>query len=99
MVMSALVLTDSFYVLDFVGIGLQIFIQTGYPLDLPSGSLGSYCIYEYHMVRHHLWVQAPVSLPLLFFSLFFFPNFLIYVYMFVLFYFVVHGRVLFLFNM
>ncbi|KAL4591411.1 hypothetical protein LXL04_004374 [Taraxacum kok-saghyz] len=27
----------------------QIFIQTGYPLDLPSGSLGSYCIYEYHM--------------------------------------------------
>jgi cellulose synthase/poly-beta-1,6-N-acetylglucosamine synthase-like glycosyltransferase len=28
----------------------QIFIQTGYPLDLPSGSLGSYCIYEYHMV-------------------------------------------------
>ena len=30
---------------------LQIFIQTGYPLDLPSGSLGSYCIYEYHMVH------------------------------------------------
>lgn len=30
--------------------GVQIFIQTGYPLDLPSGSLGSYCIYEYHMV-------------------------------------------------
>lgn len=29
---------------------MQIFIQTGYPLDLPSGSLGSYCIYEYHMV-------------------------------------------------
>uniref|UniRef100_A0A453G351 ceramide glucosyltransferase n=1 Tax=Aegilops tauschii subsp. strangulata TaxID=200361 RepID=A0A453G351_AEGTS len=28
---------------------LRIFIQTGYPLDLPSGSLGSYCIYEYHM--------------------------------------------------
>ncbi|XP_074561759.1 uncharacterized protein LOC141818074, partial [Curcuma longa] len=28
----------------------EIFIQTGYPLDLPSGSLGSYCIYEYHMV-------------------------------------------------
>ncbi|XP_028781099.1 uncharacterized protein LOC114737345 [Neltuma alba] len=27
----------------------KIFIQTGYPLDLPSGSLGSYCIYEYHM--------------------------------------------------
>ncbi|KAM7259301.1 hypothetical protein ACFE04_015042 [Oxalis oulophora] len=27
----------------------SIFIQTGYPLDLPSGSLGSYCIYEYHM--------------------------------------------------
>ncbi|KAI4966988.1 hypothetical protein ZWY2020_034466 [Hordeum vulgare] len=27
----------------------EIFIQTGYPLDLPSGSLGSYCIYEYHM--------------------------------------------------
>ncbi|MQM08478.1 hypothetical protein Taro_041334 [Colocasia esculenta] len=28
----------------------KIFIQTGYPLDLPSGSLRSYCIYEYHMV-------------------------------------------------
>lgn len=28
----------------------QIFIQTGYPLDLPSGTLGSYCIYGYHMV-------------------------------------------------
>uniref|UniRef100_A0A7C9E5I4 ceramide glucosyltransferase n=1 Tax=Opuntia streptacantha TaxID=393608 RepID=A0A7C9E5I4_OPUST len=27
----------------------EIFIQTGYPLDLPSGSLGSYCIYEFHM--------------------------------------------------
>ncbi|KAL6585878.1 hypothetical protein OROMI_002522 [Orobanche minor] len=27
----------------------DIFIETGYPLDLPSGSLGSYCIYEYHM--------------------------------------------------
>ncbi|URE32384.1 Glycosyl transferase family 2 [Musa troglodytarum] len=27
----------------------EIFIQTGYPLDLPSGNLGSYCIYEYHM--------------------------------------------------
>ncbi|KAK4344287.1 hypothetical protein RND71_037381 [Anisodus tanguticus] len=27
----------------------DIFIQTGYPLDLPSGTLGSYCIYEYHM--------------------------------------------------
>ncbi|KAJ8768802.1 hypothetical protein K2173_023706 [Erythroxylum novogranatense] len=27
----------------------EIYIQTGYPLDLPSGSLGSYCIYEYHM--------------------------------------------------
>ncbi|KAF3495161.1 hypothetical protein DY000_02057349 [Brassica cretica] len=27
----------------------EIFIQTGYPLDLPSGTLGSYCIYEYHM--------------------------------------------------
>ncbi|KAF3792308.1 hypothetical protein EJ110_NYTH00450 [Nymphaea thermarum] len=27
----------------------KVFIQTGYPLDLPSGSLGSYCIYEYHM--------------------------------------------------
>ncbi|XP_077217733.1 uncharacterized protein LOC143852224 isoform X2 [Tasmannia lanceolata] len=27
----------------------EIFIQTGYPLDLPSGRLGSYCIYEYHM--------------------------------------------------
>ncbi|PKA59268.1 hypothetical protein AXF42_Ash001362 [Apostasia shenzhenica] len=30
----------------------EIFIQTGYPLDLPSGSLGSYCIYEYHMVPY-----------------------------------------------
>ncbi|KAG5067698.1 hypothetical protein HKD37_01G000068 [Glycine soja] len=29
----------------------KIFIQTGYPLDLPSGSLGSYCIYEYHMMH------------------------------------------------
>ncbi|KOM54188.1 hypothetical protein LR48_Vigan10g008000 [Vigna angularis] len=29
----------------------DIFIQTGYPLDLPSGSLGSYCIYEYHMMH------------------------------------------------
>ncbi|KAL7597921.1 hypothetical protein Lser_V15G25662 [Lactuca serriola] len=27
----------------------EIFIQTGYPLDLPSRSLGSYCIYAYHM--------------------------------------------------
>ncbi|RHN43619.1 putative ceramide glucosyltransferase [Medicago truncatula] len=27
----------------------EIFIQTGYPLDLPSRSLWSYCIYEYHM--------------------------------------------------
>ncbi|OVA08534.1 Ceramide glucosyltransferase [Macleaya cordata] len=27
----------------------DIFIQTGYPLDLPSGTFGSYCIYEYHM--------------------------------------------------
>ncbi|XP_057839155.1 uncharacterized protein LOC131049143 isoform X2 [Cryptomeria japonica] len=27
----------------------EIFIQTGYPFDIPSGSLGSYCIYEYHM--------------------------------------------------
>ncbi|KAF1862300.1 hypothetical protein Lal_00026826 [Lupinus albus] len=32
----------------------EIFIQTGYPLDLPSGSLGSYCIYEYHMVHNYL---------------------------------------------
>jgi len=32
----------------------QIFIQTGYPLDLPSGTLGSYCIYGYHMVWWHL---------------------------------------------
>ncbi|KAJ0091737.1 hypothetical protein Patl1_13337 [Pistacia atlantica] len=30
----------------------EIFIQTGYPLDLPSGSLGSYCIYEYHMCSY-----------------------------------------------
>lgn len=37
----------------FCGYLVQIFIQTGYPLDLPSGSLGSYCIYEYHMV----WFQ------------------------------------------
>ncbi|MBA0657737.1 hypothetical protein Goklo_010006 [Gossypium klotzschianum] len=29
----------------------EIFIQTGYPLDLPSGTLGSYCIYEYHMMH------------------------------------------------
>ncbi|KAL4558332.1 hypothetical protein LXL04_036530 [Taraxacum kok-saghyz] len=29
----------------------HIFIQTGYPLDLPSESLGSYCIYEYHMMH------------------------------------------------
>lgn len=35
--------------------GWQIFIQTGYPLDLPSGSLGSYCIYEYHMVWSYLF--------------------------------------------
>ena len=35
----------------------------------------------------------------LFFSLFFFPNFLIYVYMFVPFYFIVYGRVLYLSNM
>lgn len=27
----------------------EIFIQTGYPIDIPSGSLGSYCIFEYHM--------------------------------------------------
>eukprot|EP01018_Ginkgo_biloba_P027603 Gb_01222 [translate_table: standard] len=27
----------------------EIFIQTGYPFDIPSGSLGSYCIFEYHM--------------------------------------------------
>nr|GMD31338.1 Ceramide glucosyltransferase-A like [Ipomoea batatas] len=33
----------------------EIFIQTGYPLDLPSGSLGSYCIYEYHMVGVSLY--------------------------------------------
>lgn len=35
---------------SFAWENVQIFIQTGYPLDLPSGSLGSYCIYEYHMV-------------------------------------------------
>ncbi|KAJ0751710.1 putative ceramide glucosyltransferase [Helianthus annuus] len=33
----------------------DIFIQTGYPLDLPSGSLGSYCIYEYHMPSPIIW--------------------------------------------
>ncbi|KAG5559272.1 hypothetical protein RHGRI_008983 [Rhododendron griersonianum] len=33
----------------------EIFIQTGYPLDLPSGSLGSYCIYEYHMFSSALF--------------------------------------------
>ncbi|XP_024527369.1 uncharacterized protein LOC9633534 [Selaginella moellendorffii] len=27
----------------------EIFVLTGYPFDIPSGSLGSYCIYEYHM--------------------------------------------------
>lgn len=27
----------------------KIFILTGYPFDIPSGSLGSYCMYEYHM--------------------------------------------------
>ncbi|KAF3329466.1 Ceramide [Carex littledalei] len=27
----------------------EIFIQTGFPLDLPSSSFWSYCIYEYHM--------------------------------------------------
>lgn len=27
----------------------KIFVLTGYPFDIPSGSLGSYCIYEYHM--------------------------------------------------
>lgn len=31
-------------------VNLQIFVLTGYPFDLPSGSLGSYCIYEYHLV-------------------------------------------------
>lgn len=38
---------------------MQIFIQTGYPLDLPSGSLGSYCIYEYHMVWNHQLLSFP----------------------------------------
>ncbi|KAG0616937.1 hypothetical protein M758_5G153300 [Ceratodon purpureus] len=27
----------------------EIFVLTGYPFDIPSGSLGSYCIYEYHL--------------------------------------------------
>ncbi|KAJ7514182.1 hypothetical protein O6H91_23G031900 [Diphasiastrum complanatum] len=27
----------------------KIFVLTGYPFDIPSGTLGSYCIYEYHM--------------------------------------------------
>ncbi|KAH7440082.1 hypothetical protein KP509_04G090400 [Ceratopteris richardii] len=27
----------------------KIFILTGYPFDIPSGSLGSYCMFEYHM--------------------------------------------------
>jgi hypothetical protein len=40
----------------------QIFIQTGYPLDLPSGSLGSYCIYEYHMVHNYLYLFILQSL-------------------------------------
>lgn len=39
---------------------MQIFIQTGYPLDLPSGSLGSYCIYEYHMVWIHQLLPFPI---------------------------------------
>ena len=43
---------DDNYFLMFVEMK-QIFIQTGYPLDLPSGSLGSYCIYEYHMVNNY----------------------------------------------
>ncbi|CAL9103453.1 unnamed protein product [Musa acuminata var. zebrina] len=34
----------------------EIFIQTGYPLDLPSGSLGSYCIYEYHMCMGSMYL-------------------------------------------
>ncbi|XP_024399720.1 uncharacterized protein [Physcomitrium patens] len=27
----------------------EIFVLTGYPFDLPSGSISSYCIYEYHL--------------------------------------------------
>ncbi|MCO5603635.1 hypothetical protein L7F22_057786 [Adiantum nelumboides] len=27
----------------------KIFVLTGYPFDIPSGSLGSYCMFEYHM--------------------------------------------------
>lgn len=27
----------------------KIFVLTGYPFDVPSGSLGSYCMFEYHM--------------------------------------------------
>lgn len=45
---SSLIFHSMLTLYDFYG--WQIFIQTGYPLDLPSGSLGSYCIYEYHMV-------------------------------------------------
>lgn len=49
----------------------QIFIQTGYPLDLPSGTLGSYCIYGYHMVWRHLCPYLYIyCLSSLFFLLF-----------------------------
>jgi len=51
------------YLFSFV-VMMQIFIQTGYPLDLPSGSLGSYCIYEYHMV----WNISSLPKKTLFFA-------------------------------
>ncbi|KAA3490086.1 Ceramide glucosyltransferase [Gossypium australe] len=40
----------------------EIFIQTGYPLDLPSGTLGSYCIYEYHMFMYSLHFSSTAML-------------------------------------
>ncbi len=40
---------------------LQIFVLTGYPFDIPSGSLGSYCIYEYHMVYSWCFLNLLLS--------------------------------------
>ena len=45
---------------------VQIFIQTGYPLDLPSGSLGSYCIYEFHMVHMILLIILLINFNIVF---------------------------------
>jgi hypothetical protein len=39
----------------------EIFVLTGYPFDIPSGSLGSYCIYEYHMVLPQVGVDVHFS--------------------------------------